>query len=262
MVKKTVSTYQNPLDWFLDTDRDDYDNLTVLARRFRAEPFDADSFRSELVAKLQRLKYQRVTNQRRKLPADERTFYEILTDAGVLETLLQPSTLGDLWKCLLLKRIANRDRELEHEKKAVDGNELRFHSGQARQIWRDLGAIEEIVERHNARDEAEKLYEKLNSQLRKHMRILLISTKYRVPRTVLLSGRPLKERRHNPKDENVATKVAIYRTLKEKLQTKATRKKGVFDIFLCQLAELVWAPRDVQKLTTGQTLYTDQRRLP
>jgi hypothetical protein len=119
-----------------------------------------------------------------------------------------------------------------------------------------------MVKNYDARDEAEKLSEKLESQYRKHMRTLLISTKYRVSRAVLLSGRSLEELRHSPRDEDVATKLAIYRTLKQKLQTKATKRRGIFDIFLCQLAELVWAPRDVANLTDGQALYRALKRSP
>jgi hypothetical protein len=256
MVKKTVSTYQNPLDWFLDTDPDDYDNLTLLARRFRAEQFNEDSFRTELVAKLESLKYQSA-----RLTGGEKTFHETLSEAGVLNLLLESSTLRDLWKCTLLNKIAERDRELQREKKAVDGQTLRFHIKQAKRIWKDLGDLEEIFERYNARDEAPvRFYEKLNSQFRDHMRVYLTSTKYRGSRAVLLSGRPLKERRHNPRDEGVWTKLAIYRTLKRKLQTKAAKRRGIFDIFLCQLAELIFSPRDVKNLSNGQALYRDSWR--
>jgi hypothetical protein len=250
MVKKTVLKYPNPLDWFLNTEPDDHDNLTVLAKRYAAEPFDVDSFRTELVAKLKRLKYQPA-----KLTGNEKTFYDTLAEAGALDVLLQASTLRELWRCMLLKKIAQRDRQLERENKDADGRELRFHTKQASQIWKDLGAIAEIVKRYSARDEAEKLSKKLEAQYRKHVRILLSSKKYRIPRDVLLSGRTRKELRHRPRDEDLATKKAIYRTLKNKLQTQATKRKGVFDIFLCQLAELVWAPHDVKKLSNGGNLY-------
>jgi hypothetical protein len=255
MVKKTVSTYQNPLDWFLDTDPEDYGHLTILARTFAAQQFDEDSFRTELVAKLKRLKYQPA-----RLTGDEKTFHETLSEAGVLNLLLESSTLRELWMCTLLKKIVERDRELEHEKKAVDGQTLRFHSKQARQIRKDLGAIAEIAERYDARDEAEKLSEELHSQFCDHMRILLISTTYRTPRGELLSGRPIEELRNKPRDEDRATQLAIYRTLKRKLQTKAAKRRGIFDIFLCQLAELIFSPRDVKNLSNGQALYRDSWR--
>ncbi len=79
---------------------------------------------------------------------------------------------------------------------------------------------------------------------------------------MLHSGRLFAALRRIPRDEDLATKKAIYSTLKQKLQTQKTRKKGIFDVFLRQLAELVWAHRDVQDLTNGQALYRALKRLP
>lgn len=90
-----------------------------------AEPFDEDAFRAELEAKLKRLHYRRLTG-------DGKTFHEILTDAGVLTVLLESSMLRQLWKCILPKKIAQLDRQLEDENKAVDGQALRFHIKQAK----------------------------------------------------------------------------------------------------------------------------------
>lgn len=240
MATNAVSTYQHPLDSFLEADPCEYDNLEALARKFAAEPFDECAFRADLVAKLTKFSYQP-----ERLTGNEQTFHEILTQAGVLDLLLESSTLRELRKGILLKKIAERDRELQREKKAFDGETLRFHNDQAKQIWKDLGAFETLFDKYNAQDEApHRLYEKLNSQGRKHLLTRLMSKKYRTSRDVLLEGR----------DEDLASKKAIVSTLTRKIQTQKNRRRGIFDIFLCQLAELIVAPPDAKDLPNGYDL--------
>jgi len=254
MPKKSIKAYRNPLNRLLDSDEDNDSGLAFLARRF-AERFDAVSFRTGLIAKLKKHKYQP-----EKLKGNEKTFYEFLTNVGVLDVLLQDETLHELWQCNLLKKIVQRDRELEVEDKAVDGQPLRDLKKEERRLRKDLDAIGEIAQRNDVREEAERLCEKLDRRYRRLLVLLLISTKYKGARAELLSGRMQEKPGGGPKDEDVATKKAIYLTLKQKLQTKAARSNGLFDRLLCQLAELIWASSDVVSLSDGQNLYRAVRR--
>lgn len=254
MTRKSIAGSRNPLNSYLDSNEDD-DGLTFIARQF-AEQFDVVSFRIGLVAKLKRVKYQPGGLKR-----NEKTFHQVLTNVGVLDALLQEKTLYELGQCTLLKKIVQRARELNENDKAVDGQPLWDLRRKERQLFKDLLSIEEIVERNSSREEAEKLYEGLERKYRRLIRLLLISTKYKGSRADLLSGGIKETLSNKPRDEDVATKVAIYRVLRHELQTKTT-KKGLSDSLLRQLAELVWAPSDVVDLSDGTALYRALRRSP
>lgn len=254
MPKKAVSTYQNPLDLYLNTEPDDFDHLAILARRLLDEPFDANRAKTELVAKLQKFGYLRNHHE-----GQGKSFHEILTDAGVLDMLLEPSTLWELQKCMLLKTIGARDRELQREKKAVDGKTLRDHDKEARQIERDWTRTEQIGHKYKNFVDFEKLWDELDRRYRRHMRIILSSTKYKASRSVLLTGLAPGKRPTKPKDEDVATKVALYSTLRQKLQTQEAERMGLSDRVLLQLAELIFASADVRP-GDGQSLYRAVKR--
>jgi hypothetical protein len=255
MAKKSIKAYTNPLNLFLNSDEDCASGLAFLARYF-AETFDPISFRTELIAKLKKHKYQPA-----KPKGNEKTFHEILKNVGVLDVLLEDDTLRELWQCTLLKTIVQRQRELDEEDKAVDGQSLRDLRKQERQLFKDLCSIEVVAERNDARDEAEKLYEKLERRYHRMMRLLLISTRYQGSRSELLSGEIQHKPGGGPKDEDVAIKIAIYRTLKQRLQNNSTRRKGLFIIVLCQLAERIWSTSDSFDSSDGNNLYRAVRRL-
>lgn len=254
MVKKTGSTYQNPLDLYLNSEPDDYDHLAILARRLLDEPFDANCAKTELVAKLKKFEYLRKQHK-----GHGKTFHEILTDASALDTLLEPSMLCELRKCMLLKKIGARDRELQHEKKAVDGKTLRDHDKEAKQIVRDLTLTEQIGDKYKNFVDFEKLWDELDRRYRRHLRFILSSTKYRASRSVLLTGQAPGKRPTKPKDEDVATKVALYSTLRQKLQTHEAERMGLSDRVLRQLAELIFVSSNVHP-SDGQNLYRAVKR--
>jgi hypothetical protein len=255
MPKKSVSRYQNPLDLYLSSESDDYDHFAFLARQFKAEPFDANGFKTELVAKLNKYSYGRKQHE-----GDGKTFHEILTDAGALDILLEPSMLSELRRCILMKNIGARDRELQRGKKAFDGTTLHDHNKEAKQIIRELNLTEQISDKYKNFVDFEKLWDEMDRQYRRHLRFILSSTKYRASRSVFLTGRVPDKRTTKPKNEDVATKVAIYRTLQQKLQTHDAKTTGLSDRVLRQLAELVFAASTAQSPSDGQNLYRAAKR--
>jgi hypothetical protein len=257
MAEKAVSAYQNPLDRFLEQSDDDESRLAILARQFAAEPFDEEAFITELTAKLTRLRYIPPTPSRLpRKPIDSRkTFNEILNDSGVLGVLLQRDTLVALWKCILIKKIVEYDRKIENAHQSVEKHPISFHRERYRRIEKDLEAIERLGKDYDAREEVEKLSEKVSRAYRHEVTTVLLSTRYMGSRAELLTGRPKKELSTAPKNEDSACQVHIYRTLKQVMQTSETRRKGISDIFLCQLSELIWAAPNVPKLTDGDTLF-------
>jgi hypothetical protein len=60
--------------------------------------------------------------------------------------------------------------------------------------------------------------------------------------------------------EDKRIQALIYRTLEQRLQNPTTYQNGIDDIFLCQLAELVWAPADVRELSDDTSLQRDINR--
>jgi hypothetical protein len=252
MATKPASPYQNPLDRFLGRKEDDYETrLDFIARQFAELPFDEGSFRRELEQKLKTFQYPQ-PNPR----GDARTFHDILNSSGVLEILLHSDTLRELWKCLLLKKIIARDRELEKKGLAVSGHPLEFHERIAKQIYEHLGVIRDIAATYDAHELAQGLEEKIGQEFRKHMDIALHKMpKYQGSRAELLGGRSKKELPTKSWKEELVTQMEIYRTLKPKLQNTHTEKGGISGIFLCQLSELVSAAPDAVRLKNGQSLW-------
>lgn len=252
MAKKPPSTYRNPLDWFLNQKEGDYETrLDFIARQFAAQPFNVTAFRSELIAKLRRLPYLSPNS----VVVAPTTFHQILKKARVLDVLLHPDTLRALWKCLLLKKIVARDRELDEKGLAVSDHPLKFHERMARKSYKDLVAIREIASTNDAHELTRDLEEKLSQEFRKHIDLALHKMpRYQGNRAELLVGRPHIELSTQPRDEERASQMATYRTLLPKLQNARTEKLGISGIFLCQLSELIGAPPDAQLLSDGQSL--------
>lgn len=256
MTKKSITAYRNPLNRFLDSDEDCASGLEFIARHF-AEPFDPVSFQTRLIAKLKSHRYRPAV-----LKGNEKTFHEILTNAGVLDVLLQNESLYELWQCILLKKIVQHSRDLEKEHKAVDGQPLRDLMKKERQLSKDLTAIDEIARRYDFVKEAEELCKKLDRKYRDILILQLISTKYKGSRAELLSGGMEDKPSKNPRDEDVAAKRAIFRTLQNRLKTRKKGSKKLYTILLCQLAELIWAAPDSNALSNGINLYTHLKRVP
>lgn len=247
-------TYQNPLDWFLRRKEDDYETrLDFVARQFAAQPFQATIFRSELIAKLRGLRY----SSPHSALVTSKTFYQVLKEAGVLGKLLDRDTLENLWKCLLLKKIVERDRQLEETAIAVSGYPLKFHERMAKELFNSLFAIRAVAATYEAHELLQELDEKLSYEFRNHINLALhLRPRYQGSRAELLSGRPKKEISSEPRDEERASQMAIYRELEPKLLNQRTEKRGISSIFLCQLSELISAPPLTPglRLSDGQTL--------
>ena len=252
---KIVSKYQHPLDWFLaESEFDDNTRLRVVARQYATEQFDADSFWRELKAKLEEFRYPQPSPRE-----DKSTFYEILKSAGVLDVLSHRDTLRELWKCLLLEKIIARDRELETDRKASSGETLQFHKKEALQILDDLKAIDRIADKYDARSLTANFYKKVSRKFRRHV-YLAMESRHTGSRAELLGGRSKKRLAVAPRSEELATQVAIYRTLRNRLQSTKVKKKRISDIFLCQLSELIAAVPNIKKLSNGENLQKAVKR--
>jgi hypothetical protein len=256
---KRAWAYQHPLDRFLDlVDVDCETRLDIVGRKFAAQPFNAAIFNDELKAKLQRLRYPQPDPERN---VGKKTFHEILERADVLAIILHPDTLADLRKFRLMKKIIHDDEELEEKKKSIDGTMLSEHKRRVRKINNDLQTLEEIAQTYSLQSKIGKLREEIARKALVEWRAIMIS-KYGGVREALLLGCSPDEISCEIRIADTAIQVEIYRALKSKLQNRATKKAGIFDRFLCQLAELLWAESNVKGLSNGETIRKASSRLP
>jgi hypothetical protein len=248
----------NPLRRYLEgLDFGPDSRLAVLALAAAAEPFNLEQFHAELVAKLKRLKYPQPQPREK-----DKTFHNILVEAGRLGVLLRPSTLYELWQCLQLKKIIERDRKLELTDRSMPGFPVRFHQSLVEEISRHVQVVEALARRHGAEGRMEKYIEAVHRQLRDEARTFLLSARYKGAREELLSGRrtadPFARRgrrgSRGPRNEERAAQTTIYWVLKSKLQTKRSRDAGISDALLRQLAELVLADPAVKDLSDGEAI--------
>jgi len=248
---------QHLLDWFLKwTDDESESRLGFLARQTASEPFN-EVFRNELTTKLTRLRYPQPDLEQ---GIGKKTFHAILEGAGLLPLILQEDTLHALWKHRLVKDIFQKDSEFREKHLSVEGILLSEHRRMFRRVQRDLGTLERIAREYGLERYLAESYEKMEGEILKVRRPILTS-EYPGSKSELLLGRPAKELSSDVRSEDTVIQANIYLTLKQRLQTSETPKRGVSDIFLCQMAELVCARPDVRGLRNGETIRRMANRL-
>jgi hypothetical protein len=221
-------------------------------------------------------KKQRIQPDQLTLHADRGTSMRsksvalLLADLGVTKTHSRPhvsddnpysETLAELWKYRLMKKIIHSDDALEEKKESVHQIPLSEHWHVLRKIKKDLKVIDKIAAAYGLENKTGELREEIAGRALLEWRPIMLS-KYKGAREPLLIGRPSHEISSEIRSEDTAIQVGIYRALKSRLQSKATKKKGLFDIFLCQMAELIGAESNVQGLSDGETIRRANRRLP
>jgi hypothetical protein len=202
-----------------------------VATEIAEQPFDTDKFRNEIVQKLSSLHYP----QPEEPATSNDTFYERLEKAGCLETVLDPSTLWEIWQCMLIPRIIERDRHLEKELLSAVGCPLTFHRKLVREARKRLEEITELESKFGKTKWMEKYRRSLDHQFRENIILDLLSWRYTGSREELLSGQSKSQLGHSPWDEHVAAKVAVYWVLRTRLPETAEMS----DRFVTQLSLLI-----------------------
>jgi hypothetical protein len=180
-MKRTVRTYQHPLDRLLgDEDEGSPSLLEFVAREYAGEGFDADKFARELRAKLERMRYPQPDPI-----ASNALFSEILNRASVLSLLLAADTLRELWKSLVLKRVFERCRELRDKKQSGRGISLREHWRRVREAQRDTKTYKELDDKYGF-EYTLSAYEKIAQRSVREMVEIRMSS-FIGPRATLLS---------------------------------------------------------------------------
>jgi|GEM_PF-4879248 len=205
-------------------------------------------------------------------------FSEILNHAAVFSVLLSPDTLRELWKSLVLKKVFERHRELRDRKQSAHGISLKEHWRRVREFKRDMKIYKKLDDKYHF-DYALSAYEKMARGSVREMvairmssfigpRDAILSVHLPVPKwkSKLQTGKKrtpktaATESLATPRSEDKHIQGHIYATLERRLRTPETYRKGIDDIFLCQLAELIWVGADVQRLSDGESLCRDINR--
>jgi len=173
----------------------------------------------------------------------------------VIGVLLKPKTLRELWKSILLRKIVEHERELERTDCWSTGKPMGFYKRMASETYKHLEQIQEIAETYDAQELAEGLYDRVSRDFRNYVGVVIQSSRPALDRAELLAGAPRKELPSKPRKEELASQIAIYRSLETKLMNPRTEKKGISVKFVCQLSELVSARPDVTRLSDGDSLY-------
>jgi len=253
MAKKRRVNYQHPLDQFLVSDNDGT-MLGALASQFAEEPFDRAKYRDQLVSALKKHAY----GHRVGVKLIRKTFHELLQGAGLLEELLADDSLQEFWKSQLLDRILKRKSELQSERQAIDGRSLTEHRREVKAIQKDLKSIERLTKRYGLKDMAQN-FELIAWEAIRAWRPL---NQFYWPGSnrEFLVGRAATQKRLNRED--MAIQVIIYRTLKARLDQETWREKHIPDIFMCQLAEIIWRLPSSPQLSSGETLRRADKDMP
>lgn len=258
MRKKAISEDQGPLRWFLGQMFDANESrLAFLAHKTATKTFDAMVFRTELITKLKRLYYPQPDPERGE---GKKTFHEILEDAGVIEVLLHEEVLRGLWQRRLLKDLFERDDDLRKKNMSMEGVPISEHWKKVRKIQKDMKILEKLAKEYRMETSMAECYEKVAGECVKAWRPIM-TTRYPDSKAEVILSHPSEELSSSVKSEGTAVQAIIYLWLKNKLQTKSNRRRGISDIFLCQLSELIWANPAVRSLSDGETIRRMASRL-
>ena len=293
MPKPKKQTYKNPLDWYL---RQGYEStLAIIAESIASRPYDENVFRQQLTQNVQRFRYPQPSPR-----DDEPTFGDILDRAGVRDIFLERIMLRELWKFRSIQQIFDRIAELDERKLAADGVSLKEHHKRAMQITKDMARLTSLEATYGlqiSKEDKTKIARHFCDESRwvlcaalprYEKELLTISARAKKTPMIIHTGfdflpdewwppifvtRPAgshKGRRNPPpghreiRIQKRAIQVGIFRLLRERLQTSQSKRKGISDLFLCQLAELVWADNDerLQHLSDGETLRRATKNIP
>jgi hypothetical protein len=203
--------------------------LAELAARIAAEPFDLSKFRDEILHRLDRAVLTARASGRRVKFLDHLSY-------PALATTLDNSTLRELRNCLLIPRVFDRDRELERKWLSPAGSPLRTHLNSAHHAEARMREIESQAEEDGTSTDTEE-YRRLDRQFRDDMILAILSKWHPGKRKELLSGKPVKDLKRQPRRKMVAAKVAVFWVLRTRLS-----RKDASDRLIHQLTVLISAP--------------------
>ena len=195
--------------------------------------------------KIQLLKYRPPDSKK-----DRQTFSEILKRADVLKTFLSPLVQGEIEKWLLLSDIFKEHRKNKEEGKSVEGFPIQFHKDMRRELLRHFETIRRVARKHNSRRAIADYYTSVRREIVRQATPLIFNS--RLPIWASLLGES--KRDFSPRDEEAAIRARVFFVLRTKLQSARSKKLGISDQFLRQLAELLMSRASSGHLPTGDRI--------
>jgi len=243
MAKRKTPPPKSDLDAFLDVIGGAYESLLAyVATEMSKEPMRLPSLRKQLREKFQRVRYPYPEGLKNK-----KTFYEVLQEANVLSVLFSRDVLTELWKCLQVKAIVERVEDLQRTEKTFTGFLLKFHRMMKTEIMRHRKAVTAIAKTYGARDALAHYRPMLIREYYQHAKWLNIHGGTG-RKQFLLGAATYTPTGPVPRDTQLATQIAIYWVLDWAFSKSSGRKKGINDLFVRMLAQLIEAPPNVSEL--------------
>jgi hypothetical protein len=226
----------SPLSRFLqDMDEEAESRLTIVAAEVATDGFSPTKLRRELIPKLKRVKFPSPAERAR----DRETFYEHLQRRHSIQRVLKHSTLQEIWHCLLVPQIIQRDQKLEEKNLSATGYPLSFHRRLYREAEKRLREIDSLIETFGTTSWMEKYRHHIERQFRDNVTLVLLSDQYTGNRRELVGTH---------RKEQLAAKVAVYWILWERLH----EPHRISNRFLSQLSLLINARLDVTELDANE----------
>jgi hypothetical protein len=219
---------KSPLSQYLEEFTDEpYPRLTALAIEAVSAPFDEGKFRRKIFDRLKRFTYP---DPPARWNAGSKTFYEMLEQAGGIETFSDRRILREVWRCLLLPGIIESDKNLELKNLSVLGFPLKLHKTLYLAALACLDEIENLAPELRLSTWADGYRQQLERQLRENARLYLAAQRWPGKRSYLLEGKRHPERRSARWNPQVAATLGVYQVLWQRLRGKKMSESFVLEL--------------------------------
>ena len=129
----------------------------------------------------------------------------------------------------LAEDLFERDDELRKKGMSMEGVPLSTHMEKVRKIRKDMQILEKLAKEYRMETSMAECYEKVAGECVKAWRPI-VTARYPGSKAEVILSRPSKELSTRVKSKGTAIQAIIYLWLKNKLQTKSNRRRGIPDM--------------------------------
>lgn len=195
--------------------------------------------------KIQLLKYRPPDSKK-----DRQTFSDILERAEALKTFLSPLVQAEIEKWLLLRDVFLEHRKNKEERKSVEGFPIQFHKDMMKELKGHFKTIRRVARKHDSRRAIADYYTSVQREIVRQATPLIFNSRLAIWPSLMGESK----RDFSPRDEEAAIRARIFFVLRIKLQSARSKKLGISDQFLRQLAELLMSRASSGHLPTGDRI--------
>jgi hypothetical protein len=245
MANRRASRPENPLDAYLRSIGGPFDSLSAYeATQLSKEKVPVTALRRYLRKVLQNVKYPHPARLEQK-----KSFYQVLQDANVLLLLMSRDSITEIWKCFLVKEVASAPEFRRKTGSSPSGQVLSFHAQMRSEIRRHLKAVTKLAEMHPdphnvAKGPMATYRATVEREYNRHASWILLNRNSGNKQS-LLRAATYSATGKTVRDVDLATQIALFRFLKWLLSNQSSKKKGISDLFLRLLAQVIDALRNL-----------------